>query len=121
MTAAEIVAVAHRYFVTQSRLDPVLGWLLVRLDASHRVMTGALGERARRDLDRGIASGRFNMADREVAFLDTAGALLIVMRAVLDGDLGPEADCRHAEGLLRILGLTPEEAAAVANRPLPQP
>jgi AcrR family transcriptional regulator len=115
---AEIVAVAHRYFVRQTRSDPILGWLLVRLDASHRVMTQALGERARRDIARGIASGRFNVADPEVAFLDTAGALLLVMRAVLDGDAGPGADSSHAEGLLRILGLTPEDAAEVAHRPL---
>jgi AcrR family transcriptional regulator len=117
---AEIVAVAHRYFVTQSSSDPDLVRLLVRLDASHRVMTRALGERARPDLERGIVSGRFNVADPDIAFLDTAGALLLVMRAVLDGDIGPEADSSHAEGLLRILGLSPEDAAEVAHRPLPQ-
>jgi hypothetical protein len=92
---------------------------LVRLDVSHRVMTRALGDRARRDLDRGIGSGRFEVADADVAFLDTAGALLLVMRAVLDGELGADADRRHAEGLLRILGLTAADAAAVAERPLP--
>jgi AcrR family transcriptional regulator len=117
---AEIVAVAHRYFVTEVRSDPILGWLLVRLDASHRVMTRALGERARRDLARGIASGRFNVADPAVAFLDTAGALLLVMRAVLDGELDAEADSGHAEGVLRLLGLTAEEATEVAHRPLPR-
>jgi AcrR family transcriptional regulator len=117
---AEIVAVAHRYFVTQSTRDPSLGWLLVRLDTTHRVMTRALGERARRDLERGIACGRFNVTDPDVAFLDTAGALLLVMRAVLDGDVGPEADRSHAEGLLRILGLSREDAAEVARRPLPE-
>jgi len=117
---AEVVAVAHRHFVAQSREDPHLGWLLVRLDASHRVMTRALGSRARRDLERGIASGRFDVADAGVAFFDTAGALMLVMRGVLDGNLGPEADIHHAEGVLRVLGLTPEDAAEVAHRPLPE-
>jgi AcrR family transcriptional regulator len=116
---AEIVAVAHRYFVNEVRRDPILGWLLVRLDVSHRVMTRALGERARRDLEDGVASGRFSVADPAVAFLDTAGALLLVMRAVLDGELGAEADRCHAEGVLRVLGLAPEDAAEVARRPLP--
>lgn len=116
---AEVVAVAHRYFINAAKSDPTLGWLLVRLDTSHRVMTRALGQRARRDLERGIASGRFTVGDPDVAFTDTAGALLLVMRAVLDGDLGPDADRHHAEGLLRILGLSIEEAAAVAARPLP--
>jgi AcrR family transcriptional regulator len=117
---AEIVAAAHRYFVTEVRGDPILGWLLVRLDASHRVMTRALGERARRDLARGIAAGRFSVADPAVAFLDTAGALLLVMRAVLDGELGDEADSAHAEGVLRLLGLSAAEATEVAHRPLPR-
>jgi AcrR family transcriptional regulator len=116
---AEVVAVAHRYFIAAAKSDPTLGWLLVRLDTSHRVMTRALGSRARRDLKRGIASGRFKVADADVAFIDSAGALLLVMRAVLDGELGPDADRHHAEGLLRILGLSPKEAAEVAARPMP--
>ena len=116
---AEIVSVAHRYFVGAARSDPTLAWLLVRLDTSHRVMTRALGGRARRDLERGIACGRFKVADGELAFIDTAGALLLVMRAVLDGGLGPDAERHHAEGMMRVLGLSPEEAAEVAARPFP--
>jgi hypothetical protein len=49
----------------------------------------------------------------------TASALLLVMRAVSVGNVGPEADRHHAEGVLRILGLTAEDAAEVAQRPLP--
>ena len=118
---AEVVAVAHRYFIRQAQSDPNLGWLLVRLDSTHRVMSRSLGSRARRDVERGVASGRFTVADPEVGFLQTTGALLLVMRAVLDGGLGPDADSRHAEGVLRVLGLTSEEATAVGSRALPQP
>jgi AcrR family transcriptional regulator len=116
---AEVVAVAHRYFVRQAATDPVLGWLLVRLDASHRVMIRALSERARRDIDRGIHSGRFTVADADAAFFDTAGALLLIMRAVLDDELGADADIHHAEGVLRILGLAADQAAEVAHRTSP--
>ena len=54
---AEVVAVAHRYFVRRARADPDWGWLLVRLDVSHNVMLEALGPFARRDLARGIRTG----------------------------------------------------------------
>ena len=43
------------------------------------------------------------------------------MRGVLDGQLRKSADVQHAEGVLRLLGLPPADAAEVARRPLPKP
>jgi AcrR family transcriptional regulator len=116
---AEVVSVAHRYFVRRARSDPDWARVLIRLDVSHRVATAALRPHARRDLDRGIKAGRFNVADRELALLATGGALLAVMRGVLDGELRSRADVHHAEGVLRALGLPLADAAEVARRPLP--
>src|ERR687883_671436 len=53
------------------------------------------------------------------------GALLAVMRAVLDGEAPKDADIHHAEGVLRLLGLTavdarrgrPQTAAAGGGAP----
>jgi AcrR family transcriptional regulator len=117
---AEVVAVAHRYFVEQAGADPNLGWLLVRMDASHRVMLRALGDRARRDLAAGIEAGRFSVTDPRVALVDSGGSLVFTMRAVLDGEVGPDAGREHSENVLRMLGLSPEDAAEVARRPLPE-
>jgi AcrR family transcriptional regulator len=116
---AEVMAVAHRHFVRQAATDPSLGWLLVRLDSSHRVMARTLGARARRDLERGLAAGRFNVPDPAVAFADAGGALILVMRGVLDGDIRPDADCYHAQAVLQMLGVPAAEAAEVSCRPLP--
>jgi AcrR family transcriptional regulator len=116
---AEVVSVAHRYFVRLARTDPDWGWLLVRLDLSHNVMHVALGPFAARDLDRGIKAGRFDVPHRGIALLAAGGALVAVMRAVLDGHAPKDADRHHATGVLRLLGLTPEDAAEVAARPLP--
>jgi len=116
---AEVVSVAHRHFVRLARSDPEWARLLVRMDDSHDVAREKLGPFARRDLDSGLESGRFQVADPEVALFATGGALLSIMEAVLQ-DLIPEAsDVIHAEGVLRLLGLTPEEAREVANRPFP--
>jgi AcrR family transcriptional regulator len=124
---AESVAVAHAFLVRQAVSDPTFGRLLVRLDDSHRLMIRALGERARQDIVDGVQTGRFTTADPEVSFFDTGGALLLVMRAVLDGELGEDAGVRHCEGLLRMLGLAGKEPAEVARRaneavsPTPEP
>jgi AcrR family transcriptional regulator len=116
---AEIIAVAHRHFIAQTQTNPEIGWLLVRLDASHRILTHALGQRARRDIKSGIKTGRFDVPNLEAAFYDTGGALLLTMRAILDGDLPPAAENHHTQAVLRILGLSPKEAAAIARRPMP--
>lgn len=117
---AETVAVAHRYFVNLARTDPDWAWLLIRLDLSHNIALAALGPYAQRDLERGVRAGRFNVPDKRVALLASGGALLAVMRAVLDGRAPKNADRHHAEGVLRLFGLSPQDAAEVARRPMPK-
>lgn len=116
---AEVVAAAHRHFVGLASTDPDWAWLLVRVSASHTVALAALGPFARHDIERGIKVGRFRVANKRVALIDAGGALLSVMRDVLDGTAPKDAARLHAEGVLRILGLTAEDAAEVARRPMP--
>jgi len=116
---AEVMSVAHRHFVTRAQQDPDWARLIVRLDASHRVLLRALGARAARDLDNGIAAGRFHVADPRVALFAMGGALLGVMQAVVNGDLDGDAAVHHAEGLLRMLGLDQADARAVVALPMP--
>jgi AcrR family transcriptional regulator len=116
---AEVIAAAHRHFVRQAQTDPDWGWLLIRLDVSHGVVMRALGPFAQRDLRRAVKARRAWVSDEGVALLATGGALLSVMRGVLDGIAPKDADVHHAEGVLRLLGLPAEEAAEVARRPLP--
>jgi AcrR family transcriptional regulator len=116
---AEIIAAAHRFFVRRAQADPDWGRLLVRLDLSHNILRTTLRPYARRDLRAGAASGRLQVADERVALIASGGALLAVMRAVLDDHAPPNADVLHAEGVLRQLGLTPRDAAEVARRPMP--
>ena len=117
---AEVVAVAHRYFVDLARRDPDWGWLLIRLDLSQKIGAEALRPFAERDVERGIRAGRFTVPNERVALFAAGGALLAVMRLVLDGQAPRDADRLHAEGVLRMLGLSPEDAAEVARRPLPK-
>ena len=116
---AEVVAVAHRHFVDLARTDPDWAWLLIRLDLSQKLALGALGPFAEQDIAAGVKAGRFRVANRRIAMLDAGGALLSVMRDVLDGRAPKDAGRLHAEGVLRLLGLTPADAAEVARRPMP--
>jgi len=54
-----------------------------------------------------------------VALYGSGGALLMVMRDVLDGQAPEDADRCHAEGVLRMFGLSARDAAEVAGRPMP--
>ena len=117
---AEIVAAAHRYFVRLARSDPDWAWLLIRLDLLQGIALASLGPFAQRDIDRGIDTGRFQVADERVALFACGGALLAVMRDVLAGHAPKDADRHHAEGVLRMLGLSVEDAAEVARRPMPR-
>jgi AcrR family transcriptional regulator len=116
---AEVIAAAHRFFVRLARTDPEWAWLVVRLDVSHGVVLGTLGPYAQRDLRRGIKVGRLQVPNERVALQASGGALLAVMRMVLDGRAPRDADIDHAEGILRLLGLTAADAAEVAHRSLP--
>lgn len=116
---AEVVAVAHRSIVHRAAEEPDFGWLLVRLEISHDLVFAALGPYAARDLDRGIEAGRFKVDDPAVALIAAGGALLAIVRAVLQGRAKPTAAERHAAYVLRMCGLSPDDAAEVASRPLP--
>jgi AcrR family transcriptional regulator len=116
---AEVVAVAHRHFVDLARSDPDWAWLLIRLDLSQKLALGALGPFAEQDIAAGVKAGRFRVANRRIAMLDAGGGLLAVMREVLDGRAPKDAGRLHAEDVLRLLGLKPDDAAEVARRPMP--
>lgn len=80
-----------------------------------------LAPRALRDIKAAVAAGRFRVDDPELA-LALAGGALLGLGALLRDD--PERDGALAAdaatmNVLRIFGLTEEEALAVCQRPLP--
>jgi len=101
--------------------DPVWAWLLVHLDVTRNVALKTLAPFARKNLERGSTSGRLSLVDQDMALISNGGILLAVMRAVLEGTAPANADVLHAEGVLRMLGLSTEDAKEVANREFPEP
>ncbi|MGV9562513.1 TetR/AcrR family transcriptional regulator [Streptomyces sp. NPDC003480] len=82
---------------------------------------GLLAARARRDVEQGMASGRFTVVDPVVALVALNGSLLALLELWFtqpEVDNGRASDSM-AEMLLHLLGLSADEARAVARRPLP--
>ncbi|KPI08179.1 transcriptional regulator, TetR family [Actinobacteria bacterium OK074] len=118
---AELVAGGFRLGARLADTRPELMQVLRHRGLGHIHSDSGLAPRAARDLEAGIASGRFTVADPAVAVAALGGSLLALVemrfaRPELDGD---EAASNLAEMLLRMLGVPPADARDVARRPLP--
>lgn len=80
-----------------------------------------LAPRALRDIEAGVAAGRFDVEDPELALAMAGGALLglgNLLRSDPDRDDAQAADL-VTESVLRLFGLDAGEAHAICQRPLP--
>lgn len=116
--AAELVSIAVRRFVGMAYSDPEFASVVVHLNHADALFGVAVHPAARTAVQRGITESRFDVPDLEVAVTAILGGSLAVMRAIIDGRLGANAELAHAEAALRSLGLTPADAAEVVSRPL---
>jgi AcrR family transcriptional regulator len=115
---AETTAVAHRMFVRLAYDDPQLAWVIVHLDRSDALLETASHPHLGAVLARGMETGRFHGIEIDVAISFIVGATIAVMRGILEGRLGADADVGSARTLLRACGLTDAEARELASREL---
>ncbi|MDH6214338.1 TetR/AcrR family transcriptional regulator [Streptomyces pseudovenezuelae] len=118
---AELVAAGFRLSARLADSRPEMMQILRHRGLGHVHAGSGLAPRALRDLEVGIASGRFTITDPTAAVTVLGGSLLALLelrfaRPDLDGD---EAASNLAELLLRMLGLPPDDARDVARCPLP--
>ncbi|MFG2894719.1 TetR/AcrR family transcriptional regulator [Streptomyces sp. NPDC048248] len=118
---AELVAAGFRLSARMADSHPELMQVLRHRGLGHLHADRGLAPRALRDLEVGVASGRFSPIDTTVALSALGGTLLSLVelrfaRPDLDGD---EAAANLAEMVMRMLGVPPDEAREVARRPLP--
>jgi len=118
--SARVLAVCLRHTLRACVADPVLGWFTLRAGdviAAGEISLGAYG---RRDIGRGIESGRFQFDDLELASTMIAGSFEVVLRRRLEGKLPVRADVAFTAHALRLLGLPADEAFAIAGEDLAQ-
>lgn len=119
---AELVASGFRLSARMADSHPELMQVLRRRGLGHLHTDNGLARRALRDLEVGMASGRFATVDPTVALSALGGTLLSLVelrfaRPDLDGD---EAAVDLAEMVLRMLGVPAADAHEIARRPLPE-
>ncbi|MER5446537.1 TetR/AcrR family transcriptional regulator [Streptomyces sp. NPDC002766] len=118
---AELVAAGFRLSARMADTHPELMQVLRRRGLGYIHSDNGLARRAVRDLEVGMASGRFTAVDPAVALSALGGTLLSLVelrfaRPDLDGD---EAATNLAEMVLLMLGVPQADAHEVARRPLP--
>ncbi|MER7458012.1 TetR/AcrR family transcriptional regulator [Micromonospora sp. NPDC126480] len=118
---AHVFAQSFRLTGRLHRRQPELSKVLL---STGLVLAGSdkgLAPRARRDIEDGVRAGRFSVRDPELAMVTVAGAALCLGQLLHEQ---PERDDATAtdqvtEDVLRMLGLPPEQAHEICERPLP--
>lgn len=117
---AEAFASSLRHLVRHALTDRVWGGFLVQMGAAHPVLLRVLGPRARRDLLRGVETGRFSIDDLDLATTCTFGSLVAAIQLAMESEPQDDRDQLFARAMLRMVGVPAEEATEVAARALPE-
>jgi AcrR family transcriptional regulator len=110
---AETVALAHLRFIRLAYEQPDFARLVVNLDHADALFSNAVQPYARIALERGIANGRFVVAEIEVTLTAVIGGAFALIREILDGRFGPGVEVALTSYVLTSLGLTAGDAEAV--------
>lgn len=118
---AEVFAQSFRLTGRLHRLVPELSRVLLARGPALLTSDRGLAPRALRDINNGIAAGRFTVADPQVALMLAAGGVLALGQSLHDDPQLDDAVTtdQMATDLLRMLGLPDDEARAICSRPLP--
>ena len=118
---AEVFASSFRLTGRLQRREPELGRVLLNNLSRLLGADDGLAPRARRDIAAAVDAGRFDVTDIDVAVTITAGALIALGHLLQDN---PDRDAeettdRVAEDLLRMFGLSRQQAHRICTRRLP--
>ncbi|OBH90689.1 TetR/AcrR family transcriptional regulator [Mycobacterium sp. E2989] len=118
---AEIFATSFRLTGRLFRRRPQESQILLANGMELLTSERGLAPRALRDIKAGVAAGRFDVDDPELALAMAGGALLGLGNLLRHH---PDRDDAHAadvvtENVLRLFGLSADEAHAICKRPLP--
>ncbi|MFF3851210.1 TetR/AcrR family transcriptional regulator [Streptomyces sp. NPDC002328] len=118
---AEVMAASFRIAARLARTHLEVTQILRHRGLEHIHSEIGLAPRALRDVEEGVASGRFDVPDPLVALSALGGGqlALLELKSARPDVSGDEAAADMAEMILCMLGLPREEAREVARRPLP--
>ena len=118
--AIERVSLATRRFVELASSEPDWGGALFRAVWLFPKLRHQVTAHLRADLERGLSQGAFTLAIDDIVLDTMASMSASALFGRLQGAFGPEAGSRMAELQLRMLGVAPDHAHAVAWRTIPR-
>jgi len=120
--ADEVFAASFRLTGRLHRREPELSKVLLNNALRLLSAPNGLAPRVRRDIEAAVESGRFEVADLDVAVTMAAGALIAVGQLLLDQpdrDVDTTTD-RVTQDLLRMFGVPARRAQRICSLPLPE-
>jgi AcrR family transcriptional regulator len=112
---AVLVARANLQVIRLAYDEPDFARLIVNIDHSEALFGDALHPHARVAVERGIASGRFVVADIEVLLTAVIGGAFALIREILDDCHQPNAEKAFAHHVLASLGVPAAVARTVID------
>jgi AcrR family transcriptional regulator len=113
---AEVVALANLRVIQLAYTEPDFARLIVNIGHSEALFGTTVDTHARVAVERGIDSGRFDVADVEVLLTTVIGGAFALIREILDGRHGDHAERAFARLVLASLGLSAAEAKTVVAK-----
>ncbi|MFE3261654.1 TetR/AcrR family transcriptional regulator [Nocardia sp. NPDC059091] len=118
---AQVFAQSFRLTGRLHRRNPMLSKVLINNGLQLARSEKGLAPRARRDIEAGVRAGRFDVRDTELAMTIVTGAAICLGQLLHEQ---PERDDAEAtdqvtEDLLRMFGLSADDAHEICGRPLP--
>ena len=115
---AHALSIGVRRLVGLAETDPDLARLMLRLDSAERVLESLVWEQAVAIMQRGAESGRFETGDVHLTLRIAVAGVFVTIESALASEQ-PNAAEECATVLLQAVGITREEAQAIAQLPLP--
>jgi AcrR family transcriptional regulator len=115
---AAVAIAALRRFVRLAYDDPAFCRLLVNLSRGAELFVEAIRPYAETALERAVQAGAFEIEDMDIAVTSIVAGALAVIRRILDGRLGADADIPLARMTLLGLGVDSAGARRLSRLPL---
>lgn len=116
---AERMAIGGRRYMLLALEQPEMARFLLSVAVSSPVWDERIRPFVHADLLLGIRQKRFHVASKDAAMDLISGTNFAAIRSLLNGTAGRGHVTATAASILRGLGMAPDEADAVARRPLP--
>lgn len=117
---ALILSRNYRRIARRTREDPEWGWFIVHANFALRDVREMFWSRMVANLEQGLSEGRYKLKGIVTAGDIAFGALVAILRSILEGNATPAAEIEMVELLLRMLGIPHDEAERLARDPLPE-